>query len=393
MSETKTSEQGHIRKGMVKRMVIMFIAVGLLFGGIFGYHAYVSHMKNKSMAARKQKLPPQTVSALRVRYLPWQPQIKAVGSLRAVRGVDVTSEISGLVRRIYFRSGEEAGKGQVLVQLDADTDIALLHSLEAAAQLSRTVYERDKKQLAIQAVSKATLDADAADLKSRLAQVAQQKAVVGKKTIRASFAGQLGITTVNPGQYINPGDAIVTLQLMDLLYADFNLPQQRLSSIHVGQTVTAGTDAYPGREFTGLITSINPKVDPATRNVLVEASIKNPRHKLLPGMYVTVDIRTGQPRMYLTLPQTAVTFNPYGETVFVITNGGKGPDGKPILIARQTLVTTDGTRGDQVAITSGLKEGELVVTSGQLKLKNGSPVVINNMVQPANNPAPKPVDD
>ena len=375
---------------MIKRMVIMLAAVALLFGGIFAYHAYKASMLKKSMAQHRP--PPVAVSAIRAVYLVWQPQVKAVGSLRARRGVDVTSEIPGLVRHVYFKSGDEAREKQVLVQLNADSDIALLRSLEAAAQLALIVYERDKKQYAVQAVSQATLDSDAADLKSKRAQAGQQRAIVDKKTIRAPFAGQLGISTVNPGQYINPGDKIVTLQSLDLLYVDFYLPQQELSRLRVGQTAVATTDAYPGRKFAGRITSINPQVDPATRNIEVEAAIKNPGHKLLPGMYATIDVSAGAARHYLTLPQTAVTFNPYGETVFIIEKDGTGPDGKPILIARQTFVTTGATRGDQVAIISGVKEGELVVTSGQMKLKNGSQVAINNQIQPGNNPAPRPAD-
>ncbi len=369
-------------------MIIMLVAVGLVFGGLFAYHAYEAMMQRKSMAGRLP--PPVAVSAMRARYLSWQPEVKAVGSLRAVRGVDVTSEIAGLVSRVYFKSGQDAWKNRVLVQLNADSDIALLHSLEAAAQLARTVYERDKKQFAVQAVSRATLDADAADLKGKTAQVRQQRAIVEKKTIRAPFAGRLGISTVNPGQYINPGDKIVTLQALDRLYADFYLPQQQLSKLRPGQEVLADTDAYPGLTFRGRITSINPQVDPSTRNAEIEAEFANPGRRLLPGMYAVIDVRAGAVRRYLTLPQTAITYNPYGETVFVVAEEGKGPDGRPILVARQVFVTTGGTRGDQVAIVSGITEGQLVVTSGQLKLKNGSRVAINNQIQPSDNPAPRP---
>ena len=376
---------------MILAMIIMLAAIGLLFGGIFGYHAYKAHMQRKSMA--RFRPPPVAVSAIEARYMSWQPRIKAVGSLRAVRGVDVTSEIAGMVRRVYFSSGQVSKKNQVLVQFNAGPDIALLHSLEAAAGLALTVYERDKKQFfAAQAVSRATLDADAADLKSKRAQAAQQREIVAEKTIRAPFAGKLGISTVNPGQYINPGEKIVTIQALDMLYADFYLPQQEFSRISIGQRVIAGADAYPGREFQGLITSINPQVDPSTRNVEVEAVFHNPGHKLLPGMYVTVDILAGGPQRYLTLPQTAVSFNPYGETAFVVEKAGKGPGGKPILVARQVFVTTAGTRGDQVAVVSGIKEGDIVVTSGQLKLRNGAQVIINNSIQPSDNPSPKPGD-
>jgi membrane fusion protein (multidrug efflux system) len=376
---------------MVKRMLIMLIGVGFLFGGIFAYKAFVSYKMKKSMSVAQA--PPVTVSAIKAEYVPWQPQLKAVGSLRAVRGVDVTSEIAGLVQTIHFKSGDKVAADQLLVQLNADSDTALLHSLEAAAELADTVYERDKKQYEAQAVSKATLDSDAADLKVKRAQVKQQAAIVEKKSIRAPFSGRLGISTVNPGQYINPGDKVVTLQSLDKIYTDFYLPQQELSRIFLGQQVVVTTDTYPGRTFSGKITAVNPKVDPDTRNFQVEATISNPRHELLPGMYASVEVKAGAIHSYLTLPQTAVTFNPYGETVFVIEESGKGPDGKPLLTVRQAFVTVGPTRGDQIAILKGINENDIVVTSGQLKLKNGSRVIINNQVQPSNEAAPRPPDE
>jgi membrane fusion protein (multidrug efflux system) len=373
---------------MTKRMLIMLMVVGILFGGIFAYKAFVSYEMKKSMSA--YQAPPVTVSATEVKSLVWQPRLSAVGSLRAVRGVDVTSEIAGLVQKIYFKSGDEVQEGKLLLQLNADSDIALLHSLEAAAELANTVYERDRKQYQVQAVSKATLDADAADLKVKRAQVAQQAAIIEKKSIHAPFAGKLGISTVNPGQYINPGDKIVTLQSLNLICLDFYLPQQHLSQLSMGRRVVAKTDSYPDRTFTGKISAVNPKVDTNTRNIQLEATIENPRHELLPGMYATVEVQAGGTKRYLTLPQTSVTYNPYGDTVFVVEKSGKGPEGKPVLTARQVFVTVGPTRGDQIAILKGLKEGETVVTSGQLKLKNGSRVIINNQIQPSNEAAPKP---
>jgi membrane fusion protein, multidrug efflux system len=373
---------------MKKRMLIMLVGVGLLFGGIFAYKASVSYKMKKSMSAYQP--PPVTVSATEVKSLVWQPQLSTVGSLRAVRGVDVTSEIAGLVQKIYFKSGDEVKEDKLLLQLNADSDIALLHSLQAAAELANTVYERDNKQYEIQAVSKATLDADAADLKVKLAQVAQQAAIVAKKSIHAPFAGKLGISTVNLGQYINPGDKIVTLQSLNLIYLDFYLPQQDLPVLSLGKQVVAKTDSYPGRTFPGKITAINPKVDTNTRNIQVEATVANPGHELLPGMYASVEVQTGATKSYLTLPQTAITYNPYGDTVFVVEKGGKGTKVKPILTVRQVFVATGPKRGDQVAILEGLKEGEVVVTSGQMKLKNGSTVIINNQIQPSNEAAPKP---
>ena len=372
---------------MAKRMIIMLGIVILLFSGVFGFKMFQSSMMKKYMSFQA---PPAVVTALKAGLQTWQPQLTAVGSLRAVRGVDVTSEIAGLVRTIHIKPDDEVKEGQVLVELNADADIAQLHALEAAADLAQTIYDRDKKQLEIQAVSQATVDADAADLRSKRAQVAQQQALVEKKTIRAPFAGRLGITTVNPGQYITPGDKIVTLQSLDSLYCDFALPQQELSMLFPGQRVVVTTDSYPGRSFGGSLTAVNPKVDPDTRNVQLEALITNARHVLLPGMYATIEVRAGKAQKYLTLPQTAVTYNPYGNTVFIVEEGPKGPDGKPALTAKQAFVTVGATRGDQVAVLSGVKDGDTVVTSGQLKLRNGSAVIIDNKVQPANEAAPKP---
>ena len=374
---------------MMKRMMIMLVAAGILFGGIFGYKL----VKAKTMRSMAFQPPPVSVTAMTAALQPWQPQITAVGGLRAVRGVEVTSEIAGLVHAIRFQPGDEAAAGQVLVELNADADWAQLQANKVAADLAQTVYDRDQKLFEAQAVSRALLDTEAADLKSKQAQVAQQQAIVDKKTIRAPFAGRLGISLVNPGQYLNPGDRIVTLQALGTLLADFSLPQQELAQVAKGMEVAVTADTYPGRTFPGRITTIDPKVDPATRNVQIEALVANPKRELVPGMYVTMSIRTGKAQSYLTLPQTAVAYNPYGDTVYVIEENGRGPDGNPRLTAKQTFVTVGPVRGDQVAILTGIKEGDLVATTGQLKLKNGSPVTINNAVLPQNDAAPQPPDE
>jgi membrane fusion protein (multidrug efflux system) len=377
------------RKPMAKRMIIMLICVALLLGALVGFNLFKGHMIAKMMASNAQ--PPATVTATVASYQTWQPQLSAVGSLRAVRGVDVTTEVPGLVREIAFNSGQDVKTGQILVRLNDDSDVALLHSLQAAAELAQTVYKRDKAQYDIQAIAKAQLDADAADLKSKNAQVAQQAALVEKKTIRAPFAGRVGITTVNPGQYINPGDAIVTLQAIDPIYADFYLPQQQLGQLAIGQSIALDTNAFGGRSFDGKIQSINPKVDNTTRNVQIEATVDNRERKLLPGMYANVKIDAGAQQRYLTLPQTAITYNPYGATVFVVKPGTRpNPQGKVLPVAQQVFITPGPTRGDQVAILKGVDPGIQVVTSGQLKLKNGTPLVIDNRVQPADSPNPQP---
>ena len=374
---------------MKKRMVIMLVAVGIVLGGLVGFNWFKGYMMQKYMASAP--VPASTVTAMKADYQQWQPQLSAVGTLRAVRGVDVTTEVAGLVRSIEFKSGDEVKAGQVLVQLNADSDIAQLHSLEAAADLASTVYERDKQQLAAEVISKAQVDTDAADLKSKRAQVAQQAALVEKKTIRAPFAGKLGITTVNPGQYLNTGDKVVTLQTIDPIYVDFNLPQQQLPQIAIGQKVTLSADAYKGVAFEGKVNAVNPKVDTNTRNVQIEATIPNAKRQLLPGMFATVKLNSGDEQRYLTLPQTAITYNPYGDTVFVVKASDKKDDkGNAVLTAQQVFVTTGPTRGDQIAILKGVEVGTDVVTSGQVKLKNGSPVVINNSVVPTNSPNPTP---
>jgi membrane fusion protein, multidrug efflux system len=375
---------------MIKRMVIMLVCVGLLFGGIFGYKLFVARKIREIMSTSPQ--PPVTISAMKAEYRTWQPQLQAVGTARALRGVDVTTEIAGLVLSLNFKSGDDVTKDQTLVQLNADADIALLHSLEAEADLARKTYERDKQQFAIEAISQATLDIAAADLKSKEAQVAQQEAVVAKKTVKAPFGGRAGITFVNPGQYLNPGDKIVTLQEIRSILVDFYVPQKEIAGLTIGQTVETSTDTYPGRTFEGKITVINPMVDPQTRNIQIEAAIDNPKRELLPGMFVSLVIQLGRPERYLTLPQTAIAYNPYGDTVYVIRSEGSGPEGRPMLVAKQTFVTLGETRGDQVAVIKGIEEGDRVVTAGQLKLKNGSPVVVNNQIQPASEKAPEPSD-
>jgi len=378
---------------MTKRMFIMIGGVLLLIAVL----AFGKYLQIKKLIASSPKPGAQTVTAIKAEESQWQPQLTSVGTLVPVRGVDVTTEIAGLVRQVHFKSGDEVKAGQVLIEMNADSDIAQLRALQAAADLSASVLKRDKLQFAAQAISQAQLDNDDADLKSRKALVAQQQAVVDKKTIRAPFAGKLGITAVNPGQYLNPGDKLVTLQTIDTVYVDFFVPQKQLAGLSIGQKLNLTADAYPGLAFPGKVTSISPKIDAATRNVQVEATVPNGKRQLLPGMFANVSLDQGEQKKYLTLPQTAITYNPYGSTVFVLApppadakDPLKDDKGNAHLVAQQVFVTTGPTRGDQVAILTGLKAGQTVVTSGQLKLKNGTPAVIDNKVQPANNPNPTP---
>ena len=377
---------------MTKRMLIMLGGVLVLIAALaFGFYLHI-----QQLIANSPKPGPQTVTTAVVSALEWQPQLASVGSLTAVHGVDISSEVAGQVRKVNFNSGQDVKAGQVLVELNADSDKAQLASLQAAAELAAITLKRDQAQWAAQGVSQAQVDGDAADLKSKNALVAQQQALVAKKEIRAPFAGRVGITTTNPGQYLNPGDKIVTLQAIDPIYVDFYLPQRQIGELSIGQTVNAKSDAYENTLFRGKITAVNPKVDTATRNLQVQATLANPKHQLLPGMFANAMVDVGVKKRYLTLPQTAITYNPYGSTVFVVKPaaakgaGESAPKTGNNLEVQQAFVTTGETRGDQVAITSGLQEGQTVVTSGQIKLKNGTSIVVDNSVQPANSPNPTP---
>jgi membrane fusion protein, multidrug efflux system len=374
-----------VKRAMIWRLAIVLALMILLVGGDIGWNFTKAYFIKQAMA--KNASLPQTVSTATAEYSAWQPEVLAVGSLRAVHGVEVTSEVAGLVRTVDFKSGAAARAGETLVQLNADPDIAQLQALQAEANLAGLTYHRDLIQYQAQAIGRAQLDTDAANLKSTREQEAAQAALVAKKTIRAPFGGRLGITTVNPGQYLNPGDPIVTLESVDPVYVDFRLPQDDLSRISVGQTVHVVADAYPGRTFEGKITSIDPLVDPSTRNFLAEATIRNPQHELLPGMFVRTRVEAGTKERYLTLPQTAITYNPYGETVYLVRKPAK-PGEHPT--AELKFVTLGPTRGDQVAVVKGLAAGDVVVSGGQMKIKNGSRLVVNNSVLPLDNPNPSP---
>jgi membrane fusion protein, multidrug efflux system len=375
---------------MTKRMVIMLAAVAVVFGGIFGFQLFKAAMIKKFISAMGS--PPQTVSAVKAGYSEWQSKVEAIGSLRAVLGSDLSLEVAGVVDTITFNSGDDVAQGKQLLKLRAGDDAARLESLQAMADLSEITYERDQKQFKMQAVSQATLDTDAANLKNAKAQVAQQQAILDKRILRAPFDGHLGVRVVDLGQYLSAGSVIVTLQALDPIFVDFFVPQQSVDQVRLGQTVTVKVDAFRDKTFTGEISALNPKVDTGSRNLQVRAVLQNPEHKLLPGMYATVEIAIGAPQNYITLPQTAISFNPYGDTVYVVDNKGTDANGKPQLIARQTFVTAGATRGDQVAVLKGVGEGDTVVTAGQIKLHNGSAILIDNSITPTADAAPVPIN-
>ncbi len=377
---------------MLKRMVIMLLAAGLLFGGIFGYQVFKARMIQKALSERTA--PAQTVATVTARFEEWQQRLKAVGNVRAVNGASLAPEVSGTVVAIHFKSGMDARKGDLLLELTSAADAAQLEALKANAVLAKLNYQRDvtlRKQRS-PALSKISADTNEATMKNAEALVKRQRATLDYKFIRAPFSGRLGIVQVDLGQYISAGTAIVSLQQLDPIHVDFYLPQQALARIKTGLKVTASADAFPGRSFAGTITAIDSAVDTTTRNIKVRATFPNPDKLLLPGMFATVDVDAGEPQRFLTLPKTAIAYNSFGDVVFLVEKREKAGAGEPQLVARQVFVTTGAARGGQVAVIKGVKEGDVVVTTGQIKLRNGVPVKINNSVRPSSDPHPAVAD-
>ncbi|MEP7186615.1 MAG: efflux RND transporter periplasmic adaptor subunit [Rhodanobacter sp.] len=371
-----------------KRMIWMVVAVLALIALIVGIKVLLVMRMIHSMP----KPGPSVVSTAKATQQSWQPTLKAVGTLRAAQGADLAMDVSGLVTAVNLTSGEDVKKGQPLLQLRDGDDVAQLQQLQANAQLSRITFDRARKQLDAQAISKAGFESAEADYKARQAAVAQQKVVVDKKQLRAPFAGRAGIITLSPGAYLSAGTAVVTLQQLDPLLVDFSVPQSELGRLKVGQHVNLTLDAYPGKTFTGELSAISPKVQANTRNVQVEATLPNHDKVLSPGMFAKASVDIGSEQQQLTLPQAAVVYNPYGDTVYVV-QPAKGKDDKGNANAptvQQAFVTTGETRGDQVAILKGLKAGTEVVTSGQMKLKNGASIKVDNSVLPADAAHPLP---
>ncbi len=367
---------------LLRRTLFMMVGALLLIGVI----ALVKVMLVRKMMASFHPPAPPVVTTMTVHQATWRDRIHTIGSVRAWRGADLGPELAGVVRRVRFRSGQDVTAGGALLELDVDDERAQLRSLEAAAALAQTTLRRDRAQWAARAVSRAVIDADEADLRSKRALVDQQRALIEKKIIRAPFSGRLGITTVNPGQYLNPGDKVVSLEAIDRVFVDFTVPQRDVGRMSKGAEVQIAVDAWPSRTFHGRITALGSILDSATRNLQVEATVANRDHALAPGMFATVRLGVGTPYRVIVAPQTAVSFNPYGATVF-LAEPGKNPR---TFRARRVFVTTGATRGDQVAILQGLHDGDVVVTSGQIKLKNGSPMQVDNTVQPLNDANPTP---
>jgi membrane fusion protein (multidrug efflux system) len=368
---------------MAKRMIVMLLVMLVLVGGIFAFRFYQFAQAGKAAAA--QKPPPVTVSAEAAREDTWSPKLRTTGSVAAVQGVDLSNELAGVVEAIKFESGDVVEKGTLLVQLNVDVDVAQLRSAEASAELARQNFERARRLRESNVNAQAELDVAKAQHDQALANVESAKATIAKKSIVAPFRGRLGLRQVNLGQYLASGTLIVSLQSLDPVYVNFALPQQDVRKVQAGQEVAFTLDAFPGAVFPGRITAFDSRLDDATRTVRVQATLANAERQLQPGMFGSVAVMLPQQEKVITVPQSAITYNPYGNVVYVIT-----PDASGALIVRQQFVKLGDTRGDQVAVVSGLKPGEQIVTSGQLKLRDGVTVQINNQVPPSNQAQPTP---
>jgi membrane fusion protein (multidrug efflux system) len=394
-AENQVAGDGMMRapaRAMIKPLVILFLAVAVLTGGIYGWHVFVAKKFIEPMM-KGMASAPQTVSTTIAAASSWQHRSQALGTLRAVRGADLAAQASGVVDKIHIESGTEVAAGTVLLALKPNDDPAKLAQLQAQAELASITLKRDQEQLEAQAISQATVDTDVSNLKAARAQVEAQQALIEEKVVRAPFAGRLGIRLVDEGQYLAAGTTVVTLQALDPIFIDFYVPQQALARLQVKQAVSAMVDAYPDAAFSGTIVSVNSKVDAASRNVQVRASFANADRRLVPGMYATVAIDDGNPSTLVTLPQSAITHNPYGDTVYLVQKSGTDDKGNPKLTVVQRFVKLGDTRGDQIAVKSGIAVGDEVVTAGQMKLRNGSSVVINNKIAPSNDSNPTPLNE
>ncbi len=372
---------------MTKRMTVMLLAV-VAFLAILGGYKYLQI--RKAMAGGRYQPPPEAVTTVVAHQETWPESLAAVGSVNAVHGVTIGADLPGLVTRIAFESGRPVRAGDVLVQLDSRQEQAQLAAAEAQDHLNRLNLERARQLRDQGIIAQADLDQAAATAQQGEAAIGEIRATIERKTIRAPFAGVAGIRRIDLGQYVAGGDPIVPLQALDPVYVDFALPQQQVGQLHRGAEVQVSAAHVAGTP-SGHVTAVDSKVDEATRNVHVQATLSNHDGALSPGMFVDVRVMTGTGERVIAVPATAINHAPYGDSVYVVT-GMKGPDGKPYRGARQQLVKVGGSRGDQVAVVSGLQGGDEVVTSGVFKLRNGAAVVVNNEVQPANNPAPTPED-
>lgn len=364
------------------RMRIALLPVLVL--GVAAYPAWhLAHRASAALVEAAQAPKPQTVSAMIVRQQAWQTRLKAYGQVRAVRGAELSAQVAGIVDEIDFQSGQNVKAGTVLLRLRLYDDPARLQQLQAEVALYSTGHDRDQNLFEAHTVSRATLDLGIANLRSYQAQAAAQAQMMEEKIVRAPFSGRLGLRQVDIGQYLPPGTAVTTLQALDPIYVDFSVPQQQLGGIDSGRPVAISVDTYPGRVFHATVQAVDSRIDAQSRMVSVRASLDNSDHALLPGMFAVASLDLGPAQEVLAVPQSAVSFNPYGDFVYVLTPQPDALPGKPpVFVAHSRVVTLGQKRGDRVVVVAGLHAGDTVVTAGQFKLRDAASVVIDNKIQP-----------
>jgi membrane fusion protein (multidrug efflux system) len=375
---------------MTRKIVLAVVIVLLITGGLVGIKAL---QVNKLMQAGKSfAVPPESVSSTIVRQQKWQETLTAIGSVVAIQGVTISPELAGTVREIAFESGAAVSKGDLLVRLDTTSEEAQLRAAEAQLDLARINLTRAQKLREQNMVSQSDLDLAEATMKQTQANADQIRTVIEKKTIRAPFSGQAGIRQLNLGQYLDAGKPIVWLQTVTPVYADFSLPQQELSRLSNGMPVRLQLDAYPDHNFTGILSAINPGLDQATRSVGLRATFDNPNQLLHPGMFARAEVLLPAQNDVLVIPATSVLRAPSGDSVFVIESQSGEQNDKAGEKVRQQLVRLGAERGDFVAVQSGLKAGDRIVSSGQFKLRTGMSIVEKNDVVPKTAESPRPSD-
>ncbi len=383
-SRPKQSNAKPRRKGIVIAIALLVTICVFAFG--------IKILQIVKMTSTPMVMPPTTVSSVTVKEEDWAPRLTAVGSVSAVQGAVVSAELAGVVSEINFENGGEAKKGEVLMKLDASQEEALLRSAEAEAQLAQTDLERSRDLAMKKVVSSAELDSAQSKFRRLNAVVDQVRSSIAKKTLIAPFDGQLGIRQVNVGQMINAGQQVVPLTSLDPVFADFALPQQYLGQLTPGLEVHVTTDAIPGRVFNGKLTAINSMVDSSTRNITLQATLDNSDHALRPGMFAKAEVMLPEKHKTLVVPGSAISYAPFGDSVFVIEKKKDEKTGKESQVIRQQFVRVGEGRGDLVAITQGLKAGETIVSTGVFKLRNGMSVTINNDLAPNPQVNPNPID-
>jgi len=374
---------------MAKRMILM-LAVVALFVGALGFVKFRQIQTAIAQGSSFQP-PPDAVTTIVAQREQWPATLAVIGTMAAVQGVTVSTDLSGTIDRIAFESGKAVRAGEVLVQLDTRQERSQLAALEAQRDLARLNFARMKDLLQQKVIAQSEYDRAMTDQKETDARLGEIQTTIERKNIRAPFSGILGIRQVNRGQYLAAGDPVVGLQKLNPIYVNFGVPQQDAGQIRVGRDVRITAEDLEGSDFTGRVTAIDSRVDEKTRNVQVQATLANPDGKLRPGMFVQTELNLGAGRSVIALPAPAISYAPFGDSVFIVTDL-KDPNGKAYRGVRQQFVKLGGSRGDQVAVVSGINPGDEVVSSGVFKLRNGAAVQINNKVTPANNPKPKPED-